>query len=68
MKWTIDNKGLPSRWSFMVYWECRVSKFGDNLAEVSSNSNAFCENFHKSVVNLKDNIAHAGPNFKRRNK
>lgn len=50
----------------MVYWDCRVSKFGDNLIKVPSSSNAFCENFHKSVVKLKDNTAHAGANFKRR--
>lgn len=60
------DKRPPLRWSFMVYWDCRASKFGDNLVKVPSRSNAFVENFENSVVKLKDNIAHAGANFKRR--
>lgn len=52
----------------MVYWDYKASKFGDNLAEVSPRYNTFRESFQKIVVDLKDNIAHAGPNFKRRTK
>ena len=50
----------------MVYWDCRASKFGDNLAEVSPRYNVFRVSFQKIVVKLEDNLAHAGANFKRR--
>lgn len=39
------DKRPSSRWSFMVYWDCRVSKFGDNLASVRKQ----VTNFQKSI-------------------
>ena len=39
------DKRPPSRWSFMVYWGCRASKFGDNLASVRKQ----VTNFQKSI-------------------
>lgn len=47
------DKRPPFRWSFikrwsirfMVYWDCRASKFGDNLASVRKQ----VTNFQKSI-------------------
>ena len=39
------DKRPPSRWSLIVYWDCRVRKFGDNLASVRKQ----VTNFQKSI-------------------
>ena len=43
------DKRPPLRWSFMVYWDCRASKFGDNLASVRKQ----VTNFQNKVLRWK---------------
>ena len=50
MRTSFMDKRPPSRWSFMVYWDCRASKSGDNLASVRKQ----VTNFQKSIEMAKE--------------